>query len=167
MNIVYLLLGSNLNERILMLRNARSEITSSAGKILRQSAVYESEPWGFQSAHPFLNQVIVVETEHSPQQLMGLIGDIEKRLGRTRHSGPGYVSRTIDIDILFFNDEVICEQDLIIPHPRIQDRKFTLIPLSELDGSFIHPGSGKTITEMISECRDTLNVYPYKEKIIE
>jgi 2-amino-4-hydroxy-6-hydroxymethyldihydropteridine diphosphokinase len=166
MNIVYLLLGSNLNDRPASLQGARDAISESIGIILKESAIYESEPWGFNAKNHFLNQVIKVETVFNPFQILEFIRDIEVRLGRIRNPLPGYVSRTIDIDILFFNDEIISEDKLVIPHPKIQDRMFTLIPLSELDGSLMHPGLLKSVGELMNECPDTLQVYPYLQNTI-
>jgi 2-amino-4-hydroxy-6-hydroxymethyldihydropteridine diphosphokinase len=161
MNIVYLLLGSNLNDRPAILQQALKEISSRIGLITGESSVYESEPWGFNSDKPFLNQVIRIESGHNPSGILHKILKIEADLGRKRENSERYSSRIIDIDILFFNNEIISEKNLIIPHPGIPERMFTLIPLSELDGTFIHPGSQKSINELISECPDNLSVYPY------
>jgi len=162
MNVVYLLLGSNLLDRSASLQRARTEIYARIGDITRESSIYESEPWGFQADHLFLNQVVRVETGLNPFQLLKEILKIEADLGRNRDvHGNGYTSRPIDIDILFFNDEIISHSSLTIPHPGIPDRMFTLVPLSELDRTMIHPGFHKSIGEMMSECQDQLSVYPY------
>jgi 2-amino-4-hydroxy-6-hydroxymethyldihydropteridine diphosphokinase len=161
MNVVYLLLGSNMADRSVLLKQACKELSSKIGPITRESSVYESEPWGFQADQPFLNQVVRMETDYNPSDLLDEIMKIELKLGRERDGSQRYTSRLIDIDILFFNDEIIFEDNLIIPHPGIPERMFTLLPLSELDGAFIHPGSLKSIGEMIRECSDKLKVYPY------
>ena len=161
MNIVYLLLGSNLNDRSASLKQARAAISSRIGTIARESSIYESEPWGFHSEQLFLNQVIRIETNFKPLHILGEILKIENKLGRKRADNKGYKSRAIDIDILFYNNEIIKEDNLIIPHPKIPERMFTLLPLSELDRSMIHPGSLKSIEELITDCQDALNVYPY------
>ncbi len=161
MNIVYLLLGSNMDGRLSLLRQAREAVSLQLGRITLESSVYESEPWGFNADQQFLNQVIRIETLYAPRDLLARILRIESGLGRKRNSASGYSSRPIDIDILFYNDEIITEENLIIPHPGIPDRMFTLLPLSELDGAFIHPGNRKSINELIHECRDSLSVYPY------
>jgi len=161
MNIAYLLLGSNLDDRSSSLQGARDAVSDSIGKILKVSTIYESEPWGFHAENHFLNQVIKVETPFDPFTVMEFIRDIEIRLGRIRDPLGAYVSRTIDIDILFFNDEIISDEKLVIPHPKIQERMFTLMPLNELDESFIHPGYRKSVGELMNECPDTLEVYPY------
>lgn len=161
MNTVYLLLGGNMDDRAAWLEKAKDEISLSIGKIIAESSLYESEPWGFQADKRFLNKVIKAETELQPAEILNIILSIEKKLGRIRSQQANYESRTIDIDILFFNEQIISEKDLIIPHPRIQERMFTLIPLAELDQSLVHPVSCKTIGQLISECHDSLSVYLY------
>ena len=154
MNRVYLQLGSNLDDRIGLLASATEKIVSGIGKLIARSSIYESEPWGFEAEQNFLNQVIVVETDLSPSKLLAAILEIEKSLGRIRSKGIGYQSRPIDIDILFFNEEVISSRNLDIPHPRIQERLFTLLPLGELDEGLVHPLLDKTIGQLLSECGD-------------
>ncbi len=161
MNIVNLLLGSNMDDRLSLLKQAREAVSLQLGRITMESSIYESEPWGFNADRQFLNQVIRIETIYAPHDLLERILRIETDLGRSRNNAAGYSSRLIDIDILFYNDEIIREKNLIIPHPGIPDRMFTLLPLSELDGTYIHPGNRKSIDELIHECRDPLNVYPY------
>jgi len=162
MNVVYLLLGSNLDDRSAMLDQARKEISFKIGHITRESSIYESEPWGFLADHPFLNQVIRIETVFTPSVILSEILNIEIKLGRKREGNQRYNSRLIDIDILFYNDEIIAEENLTIPHPGIPERMFTLLPMQELAGSFIHPGSLKSIGELIHECTDPLNVNLYQ-----
>jgi 2-amino-4-hydroxy-6-hydroxymethyldihydropteridine diphosphokinase len=161
MNTVFLLLGSNLDDRLDLLKQARNEISSYLGPINMESSIYESEPWGFHAENTFLNQVIRIETTCSPSEILDKIYVIENNLGRKRDESKRYTSRLIDIDILFYNDTIINEKNLVIPHPGIPDRMFTLIPLSEIEDSFIHPGNRKSIREMISECQDTLSVCLY------
>ena len=164
MNVVYLLLGSNMNDRAVMLRLARDAIQSRIGKITRESSVYETEPWGFHCEDLFLNQVIRLQTNLLPAEVMDEIFIIEKDLGRSRARINGFSARTIDIDILFYNDDIIREENLTIPHPRIPERMFTLLPLSEIDRSMIHPGSQKTIGQLVTECPDPLRVSFYHEQ---
>ena len=163
MNSVYLLLGSNINDRQKMIRLAIDEISSRVGTIGQSSSLYESEPWGFTADQDFLNQVIRVETMLSPTKLLEEILDIEISLGRTRmENEQGYASRSIDIDILFYNNEIIREEHLDIPHPKIHERLFTLVPLCELDESFIHPVHCKSLGELMAICPDKNAVVPYK-----
>jgi len=161
-NVVYLLLGSNLNNRLESLQDARQCISSDLGQITRYSSVYESEPWGFAAEKRFLNQVVRIETSYSASRLIDEIIKIETRLGRIRNISGEYVSRTIDIDILFYNDEIISDENLTVPHPKIPERMFTLVPLSEINQHMIHPGLQKSIRELIDECQDSLSVYPYQ-----
>lgn len=162
MNLVYLLLGSNLGDRALHLSQAMQAINIGIGKVIGQSSVYQSEPWGFLADEAFLNQVVIIETDLTPHQVMDKALRIEKELGRERSLNGDYQSRTIDIDILFFNHEIIEDQGLVIPHPRIQDRKFTLMPLLELNGGMMHPAFSKTIVDLFRECNDPLKVEVYR-----
>jgi 2-amino-4-hydroxy-6-hydroxymethyldihydropteridine diphosphokinase len=164
MNFAYLLLGSNLGDRFALIQRAREGISAAIGKISGESSVYESEPWGFLSENSFLNQVLKVETELMPAKLLAEILKIENELGRIRTGKLGYSSRLIDIDILFYNDEIISEGTLIIPHPKIPERMFTLIPLAELDRSMVHPGNGKSVSDLIKECPDLSEVLLYQPK---
>jgi 2-amino-4-hydroxy-6-hydroxymethyldihydropteridine diphosphokinase len=162
MNKAYLLLGSNLEDRSEMIQKALVLIAERIGTILQSSSVYESDPWGFRSENRFLNQVVVVETELLPGEILAGILQIETGLGRTRQSrNAGYSSRVIDIDILFYNDEIIREAQLDIPHPRIQERMFALVPLCELNASFVHPVYQKTLHDLKSECIDRNAVERY------
>lgn len=164
MNSAYLLLGSNLDDRHVMIHRAIIKIGDRIGQILQFSSLYESEPWGFSSEDRFLNQVVIVETMLSPARLLSEILGIEEDLGRKRTPGSkGYHSRTIDIDILFYNDLILREEQLNIPHPRIHERMFTLVPLCELNEDFIHPVSGKSMKQLKSECSDRVPVVEYKQ----
>jgi len=164
MNRAYLLLGSNLLDRLHLLALARDKITVKIGHALALSSIYESEPWGFMAEQNFLNQVMVVETALAPEELLTSILEIESDLGRTRLPGAGYQSRPIDIDILFYNEEVISGDMLDIPHPRIHERLFTLMPLVELDGEMLHPGLRKTTAQLLEECSDRGKVSIFKKQ---
>ena len=153
-HILYLSLGSNLGDRGKMIELALGLITEEIGTIMQRSSLYETEPWGFTSKKKFLNLVVRVETRLSPETVMQKILGIERRCGRTR-SGKKYTSRTMDIDILFF-DDLIVESDLLkIPHPKLAERKFVLVPLDEIAHGFIHPVMSKTVRELLYTCSDT------------
>ena len=156
MNKTYLLLGSNLGNSEILLSKAILQIQKEIGKVTRQSSLYATADWGNTNQPAFLNQVINVETELTAQQTMGAILIIEEKMGRIRtvKNAP----RTIDIDILFFNKEIIDEPDLIIPHPQIQNRRFVLAPLKELSPRLVHPLIKKTVHNLFIHCADTLNV---------
>ena len=161
-SIAYLLLGGNQGDRIGILKKARKLISESVGEILETSMIYETAPWGFKDESKFLNQVIKVSTHLNPGKLLDILLEIEKSLGRMRGSS-GYQSRSIDIDILFYNNLVMNEENLIIPHPRIALRRFVLIPLAEIASGLIHPSFRISINELLKDCKDILEVVPYIE----
>lgn len=159
---VFVLLGSNLGDRELLVNQACKMIEERCGKIVAKSRLYESEPWGFKAEHWFLNQVVKVETSLLPDALMLVLLDIEKELGRDR-SMPheGYVSRPMDLDILYFGNEIIDTQMVIAPHPRLHQRRFTLLPLCDVAPDFVHPIMRKTNLQLLDECQDAgkVNIY--------
>ncbi len=160
-NQVYLLLGSNLDPRESFINKAITLISERAGKVLGMSTIYQSEAWGFQSDTRFLNQVLRIETNLTPEDLLQKTQQIEKNLGRTRVEENGYTSRTIDIDILYYDQKVMSSENLIIPHPRLHLRRFTLLPLAELAPELQHPVSHLTQQELLVRCADTGEVQPY------
>lgn len=164
---VYLLLGSNRGDRFCMLANARHYIGSQTGTICGLSSVFETSPWGFTDEINFLNQVCIIETGLSPLNLLDEILKIEKNIGRIR-TNKQYSGRTIDIDILFYDDIIIQNKRLTIPHPRMQLRRFTLVPLVEIAPGLIHPVLNKTVLEILSLCNDLSEVKLYNpERVTE
>ncbi|MEP7110678.1 MAG: 2-amino-4-hydroxy-6-hydroxymethyldihydropteridine diphosphokinase [Ferruginibacter sp.] len=156
MNKIYLLLGSNMGNSRQQLLNSILLIEKKIGKIRRQSALYSTQAWGNHSQPDFLNQVIVIETALTAAETIQSILSIEEMMGRVRtvKNAP----RIIDIDILFFNKEIIQQLDLIVPHPEIQNRLFVLIPLNELSPQFRHPVFNKSIHRLLLDCPDHLKV---------
>jgi 2-amino-4-hydroxy-6-hydroxymethyldihydropteridine diphosphokinase len=154
---VFLGIGTNLGEREENLGKAIKLIEEHIGNITEESSVYETEPWGFKSETSFFNMVIKVETNLTPSGLLGRILMIEAMMGRLRE-GQGYKSRIIDIDILFFGSRIFENKILKIPHPRIQERRFVLVPLSEIAGDLLHPVFKKSIQELLQECKDKSKV---------
>ena len=150
---IFLGLGTNLGDREHNLREAIIRIEEHIGKVVNSSSVYETAPWGFDSEDDFLNMVVSVETELSPSEVMKKIVKIESMLGRERDQDR-YSSRIIDIDILFYDDLVLKENGLKIPHRLIHERKFVLVPLCELAPDMIHPMLGKSMKVLLGECRD-------------
>ena len=158
MNIAYLLLGSNLGNRESLLAQALEQIDVQAGKIFLRSSVYNTQPWGTQDQQDFLNQAIAIHTELSAFHLLNKILTIEEALGRTRTHK--WEARTIDIDILFYNSDIIDTPNLSVPHPFLHERKFALIPLAEIAGDFTHPTLNKSVKKLIETCSDPLVVTP-------
>ena len=160
-NKAYLLLGSNIEPRLDFITKTINMTETSSGKVIGLSSVYESEPWGFKSDTKFLNCVLSMESELTAEDLLKSILLIEKNMGRTRKEG-GYASRNIDIDILYFNNEAIELPDLIIPHPRLHERRFTLVPLVEIAPDFEHPVLKKTNSALLDCCDDLSEVITFK-----
>ena len=153
---VFVLLGSNLGDRELLVNQACKMMGERCGEIVAKSRLYESEPWGFRAEHWFLNQVVKIETSLSPDALMLDLLAIEKELGRDRTTPhEGYVSRPIDLDILYFGDKIIETQLVTAPHPRLHQRRFTLLPLCDVAPDFVHPILKKTNLQLLDECQDT------------
>lgn len=152
---VYLLLGSNEGDRILWLQQAIEQL-SPLGNITRQSAIYQTAAWGIEDQPAFLNMALCLQADLPPLILLKAINNIEHNLGRQRTLKWG--QRTLDIDILFYGDEVIELAELKVPHPYLQERRFALVPLNEIAPDLIHPGFSKTVTQLLEECPDKLEV---------
>lgn len=159
-HIVYLALGSNLGNRLSNLKNAVSNLPPQM-EVKKKSLVYETPPWGHTDQPHFLNQVVMVHTYMEPEDLLGHIKRLETVLGRepTFENGP----RVIDIDILFYDDVIIDSPPLVIPHPRLHQRGFVLVPLNEIDPEFVHPILGKSISDLLLNV-ERLNIVEYKGK---
>lgn len=156
LNTLYLLIGGNLGDRMANLNTAKELITNEIGPILNQSSIYETQAWGNEDQPSFLNQAIIVSSQLSPSISMETILGIEMKMGRQRNQK--FDPRTIDIDILFFNRECIHLDHLTVPHPQIHNRKFVLIPLNEIAPDYIHPVINKTVSQILKECTDPLEV---------
>lgn len=153
---VYLLLGSNVGNREEKLQQAINQIVNWTGMLVKTSSLYETEAWGFKNQMAFLNLCIQIKTILPAPQLLTKLKQIETDLGRieTIKWGP----RVIDIDILFYGNEIINTDKLIVPHPYLAERKFTLEPLNEIASHFMHPVLHKTIAQLLAECRDNSDV---------
>lgn len=150
--IAVLLLGSNKADRTFNLTRTIHKISIGCGTIIKCSSVYETSPWGYSDQPFFFNQCLVIETVLSPQILLKSLKNIEVELGRT--PSKKWHERIIDIDILFYDSQVISEPGLIVPHPMIPLRKFTLTPLNEVIPDFIHPVLNKTMNQLLENCID-------------
>jgi 2-amino-4-hydroxy-6-hydroxymethyldihydropteridine diphosphokinase len=156
MHIAYLLIGSNLGDKATYLKNASSYIQQQCGQIVKQSSFYETEPWGFTEQPSFLNQAICIKTELEPAQLMHALLQIESTMGRTRTLKMG--PRTIDLDILQIDQQIMDTPLLQLPHPSMHLRRFALIPMAEIAPTLLHPLFSKTMTQLLAECSDETNV---------
>lgn len=154
--IASILLGGNLGNRKAYLSFASFHIKKDVGEILDQSAIYESAPWGARSNKAYLNQVIQVETNLKPLDLLKKLLAIEQKAGRTRLVKWG--NRTLDIDILFLEQNQINTSELVVPHPEIENRRFVLTCLLDINPKFKHPTLNKTIKELLDICPDHLSV---------
>lgn len=152
-NIAYLLLGGNVGKTEENLATARELIEQRAGEVMASSGIYQTEPWGFEADELFLNQALCISTTRQAEVLLEMLLEIEALMGRKRNS-MGYESRIMDIDILFFNEEVINKPQLIIPHPRMHLRNFALLPMLELAPQLVHPVLKKTILSLTKNCPD-------------
>jgi len=179
---IFLLLGSNRGDRVNMLEQAVSMIAEKCGQVSLSSSFYESEPWGFKDNTPFINQVIEIDSGLPPEELLAKLLEIEETLGRKRvdsrqsavcNNPPSpishlpslnsqFVPRTIDLDILFYGNKLVFTEKLMIPHPRLHERRFTLEPLNEIAPGFQHPVLKKSISQLLCECNDPGEVKKYK-----
>lgn len=162
MNKAVLLLGSNTGEKHLNLSEAILKIKNVVAAITCTSGIFETEPWGNHDQPNFLNMVIAVDTELTARNLLYILLSIEQEMGRERREK--WSPRAIDIDILYFNDDVINEEGLTIPHKHLHERKFTLVPLVEILPEMIHPVLKKKNVELLNELQDELCVKVFRNK---
>jgi len=149
MAFVYLGLGANLGDKERNLTDAITTLSQEVGFVIRQSAFYASKPWGFESENQFLNAVVLVETSLSPFDLLAKTQEMERNMGRVTKSPNGYSDRLIDIDILFYDNLIIDQPALKIPHPLIVERDFVLMPLVEIAPELVHPVFGEKMKDLI------------------
>ena len=160
-HIAYLLLGSNLGNREKLIDEALILIAEKVGDIVSKSSIYETAAWGKTDQPGFLNLVLAVDTIHCPEKLLEIVLAIEQELGRIRYEKWG--SRLIDIDIILYGDEVIDKGDLLqIPHPEMQNRKFVMLPLTEIAPDLVHPILNKRMVDILSTITDDLAVLIFR-----
>lgn len=166
MAIVYLGLGSNKGDRVGYVQQATSLLGAIDGiKIIRTSSLYETQPWLEQETSWYVNAVIEIKTSTTPQDLLAVCQRIETQLGRNRQLEGHFAPRTIDIDILLYDKEIIDEEDLKVPHKYFHQRAFTLVPMLELNPDLVHPDLGKNITTLHEELENPEMVYLYGTRL--
>jgi len=156
MNSVYLLIGSNEGDRLSQLKTARILLQEMAGEISLYSSIYETASWGVEDLPPHLNQALLLKTTYAPFDLLEVIHVIENKLGRQRQRKWGL--RSMDIDIIYYENQVINTPQLIIPHALMQERNFVLAPLTEIAPEMIHPVFLKTNQQLFKESKDKLKI---------
>ena len=149
-----LLLGSNIDNRLELLAAASSLIMAQIGSVVVASSIYESDPWGYDSNNSFLNQALLIKTNISPEKVLDKCLSIENKLGRTRNENGTYADRNIDIDILLYEELIISNDNLEIPHPRMHQRRFCMEPLVEIAPNWIVPTFQKTTSQVLAICTD-------------
>lgn len=157
MHKVFLGIGGNIGNKPDNFSTVLRFISVDMGEIILRSPVYETPPWGFHSDENFWNQVLIVETNFMPEELLDKIARIERWFGRERKPG-GYMSRGMDIDILYYDDAVLETETLVIPHPLIPQRKFVLVPLADIAPGFVHPLLKLTTLQMLQNCPDNSDI---------
>jgi 2-amino-4-hydroxy-6-hydroxymethyldihydropteridine diphosphokinase len=160
MNVAYLLIGGNMGDRLKYLSQARDKIEKTCGNVINASSVYETEAWGMREQNSFYNQALIVHTSFDALTFLQCLLNIESFIGRVREEK--YGPRLIDIDIIFFNDDITRSEELTVPHPELQNRRFVLLPLNEIAPEKMHPVFKKTIKNLLEECEDKLEVVKLK-----
>lgn len=164
MAIVTLVTGGNLGNRYDSLSQAKDKVDKVIGDVLASSSYYESEPWGFDSELPFINQALIVSTKLTPYEVLDALKRIELEIGRTSKTSEGnYTDRVVDIDIIFYDKLVLFDSpELLIPHPHMHKRRFVLEPINEIASKLVHPTKRVTVEALLHACVDTNKVKSLK-----
>jgi len=161
---IYLSLGSNLGDRFAYIEKAIEKIQAQVGEVKKLSPVYETPAWGYEGA-PFLNACIGITSQKSPEEVLDILLSIERSLGRVRNQKEGYADRSIDLDILFYDDLVFESSKLQLPHPRLALRQFILTPMQDIAGELLHPKLHKSINALKEACPDEAKLTHWKKNL--
>jgi 2-amino-4-hydroxy-6-hydroxymethyldihydropteridine diphosphokinase len=154
MAIIFIGLGSNEGDSIQILHDAYLDLKKNVGYLIASSSIYETAPWGFESKNTFLNAVLKFETNHTAEEIMNILHYLESRAGRKRNDSENYTDRTLDLDLLYYDDLMSDEEELTIPHPRISERLFVLNPMVEIDAEWIDVRHSKSVKQLLEETTD-------------
>ena len=152
--IVCLLYGGNIGDPLNSFTRATKILANQLGIFYKQSSIYRSQTWGYESENDFMNQLVLFKTELKAQHILEFCLETEYMLGRQRNTSCGYTDRTIDIDILYMEDLILNTDQLTIPHPKLHERLFALLPLCDIIPEFIHPVLGKSNKSLLALCPD-------------
>lgn len=154
MAIIFIGLGSNEGNSLQIMRDAYLDLKKNVGYLIKSSSIYESAPWGFESKNSFLNAVLKFETNHTPEEILNILQYLETRAGRKRNDSENYTDRTLDLDLLYYDNLISEKSNLEIPHPRISERLFVLKPMAEIDAEWIDARHKKSINQLLEETKD-------------
>ncbi len=155
MAIIFIGLGSNEGDSFQILSDAYLDLKKNVGYLIASSSIYESSPWGFESENSFLNAVLKFETNHTVEEIMNILQYLESKAGRKRNESENYTDRTLDLDLLYYDNLISDEEELTIPHPRISERLFVLNPMVEIDAEWIDARHNKSIKQLLEETTDS------------
>ncbi len=154
MAIIFIGLGSNEGNSIQILRDAYLDLKKNVGYLMESSSIYETAPWGFESTNSFLNAVLKFETNHTPEEIMNILQYLESKAGRKRNDSENYSDRTLDLDLLYYDNLISDKEELILPHPRISERLFVLKPMVEIGAEWIDARHEKSMKQLLEETED-------------
>lgn len=154
MAIIFIGLGSNEGNSIQILHDAYLDLKKNVGYLMESSSIYETAPWGFESKNSFLNAVLKFETNHTPEEILNILQYLETKAGRKRNESENYTDRTLDLDLLYYDNIVYDKEELVLPHPRISERLFVLRPMVEIDAEWIDARHQKSMKQLLDDTTD-------------
>lgn len=154
MAIIFIGLGSNEGNSFQILSDAYLDLKKNVGYLIASSSIYETAPWGFESKNSFLNAVLKFETNHTPEEILNILQYLETKAGRKRNESENYTDRTLDLDLLYYDNELSDKEELVLPHPRISERLFVLWPMVEIDAEWIDARHQKSMKQLLDETVD-------------